>query len=210
VTAQPGYDELAAAYDEAFPAGYASALERHAIALFVDELRATGLRGPVLDVGCGTGHITGDLASHGVDAVGVDPSEGMLSIARKRYPGLRWHQGDATLTQLPDGQRSLAGIVARFSLIHVEPANVPRILAGWVERLQSGARVLVAFQCSDDTAVGWQEFDHKVARAWRWHPDAMSAAMTAAGLSERWRLVVQPDGTHHRFVECHLVHRLDG
>jgi trans-aconitate methyltransferase len=209
VTEQPGYDALAAAYDEAFPSGYGSTLERHAVDLFEEELLAAGLVGPVLDVGCGTGHIAHDLASRGVDVMGIDPSAAMLSIARKRYPALRWHQDDATLGRLPDDHPSLAGIVARFSLIHVEPVSVPGILARWTGRLQTGAPVMVAFQCSDDHARPWIEFDHKVARAWRWHPDAMSGALTAAGLTESWRLVAQPRGGHHRFAECHLVHRLD-
>jgi SAM-dependent methyltransferase len=209
VTAQPGYDALAAAYDEAFPAGYGSALERHAVALFADELLATTLAGPVLDVGCGTGHIAQDLSSRGLDVVGVDPSAAMLSIARERYPALLWRQGDATLGELPDDQPPLAGIVARFSLIHVEPASLPGILARWVELLQPGALVMVAFQCGDDADRPWREFDHRVARAWRWHPHAMAEALTQAGLTERWRLLAQPTGQHHRFVECHLVHGLD-
>jgi hypothetical protein len=37
----------------------------------------------------------------------------------------------------------------------------------------------------------------------------MAEALTATGLSERWRLVT-PAGGVHRFVECHLVHQLDG
>ena len=207
VRTQPGYDELAAAYDEAFPTGYGSALERHAVDLFVEEVRSTGLDGPVLDVGCGTGHITNDLASRGLDVVGLDSSEAMLAIARRHYPSLRWHHGDARLPQLPDGQPPLAGIVARFSLIHVDPAQVPGILASWAERLQVGATVMVAFQCSDDPVLPHVEFDHKVARAWRWRPDAMAETLTAAGLTERWRLVAQADGLR-RFAECHLVHGL--
>jgi trans-aconitate methyltransferase len=209
MTAQPGYDALAAAYDEAFPAGFGSARERHAVALLADELLATGLVGPVLDVGCGTGHIAHDLSSRGLDVVGVDPSAAMLSMARGRYPTLRWRHDDAALGRLPHDHPSAAGIVARFSLIHAEPASVPGILARWVELLQPGALVMVAFQCSDEGEWPWREFDHRVARAWRWHPDAMSEAMTAAGLSERWRLVVQPSGGHHRFAECHLLHGLD-
>ena len=43
-----------------------------------------------------------------------------------------------------------------------------------------------------------------VARAWRWHPDAMAAALRTAGLSERWRLVTPPDDMP-RIAECHLV-----
>lgn len=204
---QPGYDELATAYDAAFPAGYTSALERHAMAIFAQDLVATGKAGPVLDIGCGTGHVTHDLSSYGLDVVGMDPSTAMLALARQHYPQLRWTSGDANLWHLADDFPALAGIAARFSLIHVDPDQLPGILASWTGRLQPGAHVLVAFQCSDDPAVPVREFDHKVARAWRWHPDAMAAALTTAGFAERWRLVSEPHGLH-RFAECHLVHQL--
>jgi trans-aconitate methyltransferase len=126
---QLGYDEMAPAYDDAFPTGYGSAAERHAIALFADDRVATGLSGPVVDVGCETGHITHDLSSHGLDVMGIDPSTAMLALAQRRYPDMRWRVGDASLRDLPEGRVPLAGIVARFSLIHVEPDAVPGILS---------------------------------------------------------------------------------
>ena len=201
---QPGYNEMAYVYDEAFPTGYTSAVERHAVAIFAEDLVAAGPSGPVVDVGCGAGHIAYDLSSRGLDVVGVDPSTAMLALGQQRYPDLSWVLGDATLAQLTEGYPALAGIIARFSLIHVAPETLPGILTTWVQRLQLGAQVMVAFQCSDDPARPVREFDHRVARAWRWHPDAMAAALRTAGLSERWRLVTTPDDMH-RFAECHLV-----
>ncbi len=163
VNVQPGYNEVAYAYDEAFPTGYSSAVERHAVALFADDVTATGPSGPVVDVGCGTGHIAHDLAARGLDVVGIDPSTAMLALAEDRYPDMRWVSGDATLSQLDGGHRALGGIIARFSLIHVDPQTVPAILNNWVLRLQPGAHVMVAFQCSEDPARPVLEFDHRVA-----------------------------------------------
>lgn len=131
----------------------------------------------------------------------------MLALAQERYPGMRWILGDATLAQFPHEHRVLAGVVARFSLIHVNPRNVPDILTRWAERLQLGGYVMVAFQCSEDPTLPVRGFDHKVAPAWRWHPDAMAAALARAGLSERWRVVTTADDVH-RFPECHIVHQL--
>ncbi|WP_219924542.1 class I SAM-dependent methyltransferase [Nocardioides campestrisoli] len=204
---QPGYDALASAYDEAFPTGYATLVERHVVALFAEELLADGPAGPVVDLGCGAGHITHDLDRRGLDVLGVDPSTGMLDLARRRYPQLRWHRDDAALGRLPVDLSPLAGILARFSLIHVPPETVPEVLAAWAARLRPGAHVLVAFQVSEDPGSPVLEFDHAVARAWRWHPDAMAAALAEAGLSERWRLVSQPDDSN-RFSTCHLACRL--
>lgn len=40
--------------------------------------------GPVLDLACGTGRIALLLSERGYDVVGIDDSEGMLSIFRKK------------------------------------------------------------------------------------------------------------------------------
>ena len=41
-------------------------------------------RGLVLDLGCGTGSMTEELASYGYDMIGVDNSEEMLEIAMNK------------------------------------------------------------------------------------------------------------------------------
>lgn len=48
----------------------------------------------VLDLGCGYGCYTDYFAQIGADAVGVDGSEKMIAMARKRYPGLRFTVAD--------------------------------------------------------------------------------------------------------------------
>jgi len=49
----------------------------------------------VLDVGCGTGHLTAAIADAGADVVGVDRAATMLADARSNYPGLPFVRGDA-------------------------------------------------------------------------------------------------------------------
>lgn len=44
----------------------------------------------VLDVGCGNGSFTAQLAEHGHDVVGVDPSPDGIRIAQAAYPHLRF------------------------------------------------------------------------------------------------------------------------
>jgi len=66
-----------------------------------------GLRGgpPVLDLGCGSGLVTGRLARAGLRVVGVDRSEAMLRIARRRCarfgPRVRLVRGDLARLRLP-------------------------------------------------------------------------------------------------------------
>src|SRR5262249_35286620 len=49
----------------------------------------------VLDLGCGTGHLTAAIAKAGACVVGIDQSPEMIAQARKHYPNLRFESGDA-------------------------------------------------------------------------------------------------------------------
>jgi trans-aconitate methyltransferase len=49
----------------------------------------------ILDLGCGTGHLTAQIAVAGAEAIGIDKSAAMLDEARKQYPHLRFEQADA-------------------------------------------------------------------------------------------------------------------
>lgn len=51
---------------------------------YVGLARASG--GPVVELGCGTGRILMEVAAHGVQITGVDPSEEMLDVLRSKAP----------------------------------------------------------------------------------------------------------------------------
>jgi len=205
VAPQPGYDALADLYHRTFPEPFQTALERRAVDAFADLAIAARDAGPttavsIVDVGCGTGGVSAHLGARGLSVRGVDPSRAMLAIARAQHPDLTWSNGDADLTDVD--LSDVAGVIARFSLIHLPPDRVRSTLADWAERLPAGAVLLVATQSSD--APGVHEFDHAVARAWRWHADALADAVTTAGFDELWRTVSRPDDDH-RFPEVHLT-----
>ncbi len=69
--------------------------DRAVLATFT-ELVLRDRLGPVADVGCGPGRITGYLHHLGLDAFGVDLSPGMLAVARQALPGLRFVKGSMT------------------------------------------------------------------------------------------------------------------
>ncbi|MEU6673801.1 class I SAM-dependent methyltransferase [Streptomyces sp. NPDC046925] len=83
--------------------------ERAVLALFADLVRARG-GGPVADVGCGAGRITAHLRQLDVDAFGIDLSPGMLDVARRDHPGVRFELGSMTDLALADA--SVTGLVA--------------------------------------------------------------------------------------------------
>jgi len=50
----------------------------------------------ILDLGCGTGHLTNQIATAGATVVGVDKSKSMIEEAGRLYPELRFEITDAT------------------------------------------------------------------------------------------------------------------
>jgi trans-aconitate methyltransferase len=56
----------------------------------------------ILDLGCGTGQLTSDIAQSGAEVVGLDNSEDMLAEAQKNFPTLRFVLADASHFRLPD------------------------------------------------------------------------------------------------------------
>lgn len=154
------YDAVADLYAELFgDEELAEPEDRDAIVAW-----AAGCEGPVLDAGCGPGHWTAALARRGVQVAGVDLSTQFLAHARRRYPGLRFQQAD--LRRLPSEDGSWAGVLAWFSLIHFEPADMRRALAEIRRVLRPEGRMLLGFFTTDGDEP--QVFAHKVAPAWAW------------------------------------------
>jgi trans-aconitate 2-methyltransferase len=50
----------------------------------------------VLDLGCGTGHLTAEIAKRGASVIGLDSSQEMLDQAAQAHPTIEFVHGDAT------------------------------------------------------------------------------------------------------------------
>ncbi|MBI2823535.1 MAG: methyltransferase domain-containing protein [Planctomycetia bacterium] len=50
----------------------------------------------ILDLGCGTGHLTAQIAAAGAEVIGLDLSEEMVREARRNFPQLAFQTADAT------------------------------------------------------------------------------------------------------------------
>ncbi|QKW38106.1 class I SAM-dependent methyltransferase [Actinomadura sp. NAK00032] len=177
------YDAVATLYADMFSDSLDGLpLERAMLTAFADLVRG---KGPVAELGCGPGHVTAFLHSLGLDASGLDLSPAMIARARADHPHLSFAEGTMTALDLPDG--GLAGALAWYSIIHLEPAEVPRAFAEFHRVLAPGGHLLLGFQSG-----GGQEpegFDHKVVRAYRWPIDAVADAGRRAGLTEVARML---------------------
>ena len=117
-------------------------------------------QGPVMDLGCGSGHDLVLLATAGVAAIGVDPSAVLLSAAAARpnaTPLVR-----ALGESLPFRDATLAGCRIERVLIHVDdPASVLREV---VRCLRPGA-LLTVFE-PDWSRYRVQDDPHGNSAAW--------------------------------------------
>ncbi len=57
----------------------------------------------ILDLGCGTGLASAPLIERGYHVTGVDPSEPMLAIAKRKLPSATWQVGNAESLPFKDG-----------------------------------------------------------------------------------------------------------
>lgn len=97
-----------------------------------------GPRDRVLDLACGTGDFAEICRAAGACAVGLDFSRGMLTAARRRFPGLGiFVQGDALRLPFADG--SFTAAVSGFALRNF--VAIPPVLDELARVLQPGGRL---------------------------------------------------------------------
>lgn len=90
-------------------------------ARLVDAMVGRGAR--ILDAGCGSGRVGGELSRRGHDVVGVDVDPVLIEAAVEDHPGPRWIVEDLAELDLP-----AQGVQGRFDAI-VSAGNVMAFLA---------------------------------------------------------------------------------
>lgn len=159
-------------------------------------------RGPVADVGCGTGRVSAHLAARGVDVFGVDLSPGMIDVARRTYPHLRFNVG--AVEDLPIQDAALGGLLAWYSLIHTPPERLPAVVSECARVLKPGAWLLTAFQAGEGERVERSTaYGHAVTMTnYRHAAQHVISALETGGFNLHTQLHRSPEGveTAHQAI----------
>lgn len=162
------------------------------LALFVDLVQDAG-GGPVADIGCGPGYVTGHLQEAGLDVFGIDLSSEMIAIARRDYPDMSFEVGTMTDLQLADG--SLAGIVAFWSIVHVPDDAMPGVCEQFRRVLRPGAPLLIGFHVGDETRHRTEGYSGRPVNldSYRRRPSTVADWLRDARFTIEAEVVMRPD-----------------
>jgi SAM-dependent methyltransferase len=173
------YDLLASEYAERFCDELESKpFDRNQLQRFAEAIPG----GTVCDIGCGPGHVTAHLESLGIDVIGVDLSPRMIAEAKRRYPSIGFQVGD--MLDLKMEARSLGGIVALYSIIHLRRDMLQEAFRETNRVLRPGGLLLASFhkgqgELHEDEVLGTQvSFDCTL-----FEPNEVALAMEEAGFS---------------------------
>ncbi|WP_392964302.1 class I SAM-dependent DNA methyltransferase [Streptomyces sp. LN245] len=195
------YDTVAADYAELLKDELGRPLDLAMLAAFAERVRADG-GGAVADLGCGPGRVTVHLEKLGLDAFGIDLSPGMVAVARRTHPHLRFEVG--TMTGLGLGDGTLAGALVWYSTVHTPIDELPVMFAEFHRVLAPGGHLLIAFKVGDEQVRLEHAYGHDVdLDVHRFPPERVAGLLRNAGLSEVARLVREaeaPEKTPQAFV----------
>jgi SAM-dependent methyltransferase len=201
------YDTVAADYATLVPPAFdRDIFGRAMLAAFAELVRDAG-NGPVADVGCGPGHVTAHLHSLGLTAFGVDLSPGMVEVARRNHPGLRFDVGSMTALEQPDGK--LGGVLAWWSLVHTPPEVLPVVFDEFHRVLAPGGHVLLGFHAGDERRHKKKGYGgHPMSvDVYLMPPDRVAGVAARAGLEARARLFLDREGLGNTAGACLLLRK---
>ncbi len=158
--------------------------------------------GPVVEVGCGPGHITAYLADQGADATGIDLTPAMVEEARRRFPDGRYELGDLRRLMRPPGAGGWGAVLGWYSLIHLAASELPGALDALVRPLAPGGTLALALHAGDQVHHHTSWFEHAVDLDFVFHgPAEMVPLLEGAGLTDVEWYVRGPLSARHEWTE---------
>lgn len=149
----------------------------------------------ILDLGCGTGLLTRELATAGRQVIGVDPAVAMLAYAR-RQPGaerVEWVEGDSSA--LGKREADLLVMTGNVAQVFLDDEAWQRTLQDIHAALRVGG--YVAFESRNPDDRGWE----------RWNPESTFQRIDSPfGPLESWLEVINvSDGKVHFKAYNHFL-----
>jgi trans-aconitate methyltransferase len=152
----------------------------------------------ILDLGCGTGHLTSRIAQSGAFVIGMDRSWPMLLEARKNYPELMLVVGDATAFRFA---RPFDAVFSNAVLHWILAAE--KVVECVVQALRPGGRFVLEMGAKGNieqfrAAVHETLAQMGYAEGVSWNPKYFPTETKYSALLERHGLVVQTATTFER------------
>ncbi|MGB8650385.1 MAG: DUF480 domain-containing protein [Mycobacteriales bacterium] len=170
---------------EAYADSHADALTAPSFERWLLSEVAREATGPVIEVGCGPGHVTAFLVDQGADAQGLDFSPAMLDQARARHPGIRFQRGDQRQLMRPDGAPGWSAVVAWFSLVYLPPEELAPTVAALARPLAPGGTLVIGTLTGGGLRRATEWLGHEVAFTLVKHTrESVLEAVRQAGLSD--------------------------
>ena len=120
----------------------------------------------ILDAGCGAGvPVTKYLADEGYSIIGIDISEGMLSLARKHVPEGQFIKVD--MTEMDFSDDTFDGIVSFYAIIHIPREKHANLFKKFHSILKPNGIILIGLGVSEwegiedyfDARMFWSHYD---------------------------------------------------
>lgn len=152
-------------------------------------------RGPVLDIGCGTGQLISRLQEAGVTALGVDTDTSMVAEAQAQ--GLTVHRADANeyLESQPEG--TFGAIVATQLVEHLPLAALVRLLELSVSRLRPGGILVAETPNPESLIVLGNSYILDPTHVWPMHPSLLVFLCESAGFRDVRLQFFSPAEAYH-------------
>ncbi|HET7665988.1 MAG TPA: DUF480 domain-containing protein [Mycobacterium sp.] len=146
---------------------------------------------PVMDAGCGPGHVTAYLAAAGADAQGLDLSQEMVAEAQQRHPDVGYEVGDLRRLMRPAAAVGWGAVLGWYSLIHLAASELPGAVAALARPLAAGGLLVLGLHAGAEVrrVTSWFEVEVPALDVVLHDPAAVVAAVQAAGLTNvEWYL----------------------
>jgi FMN phosphatase YigB (HAD superfamily)/precorrin-6B methylase 2 len=148
----------------------------------------------VLDAGCGMGRVAIELARRGLDVVGVDLDDDLLTFARQSEPSIRWVHADLATMRL--GRMFDVVAMPGNVMIFCRPADRPAIIRNAAAHLDDDGLLVAGFDLLPAAeALTLAEYDELCAanglelvqRCSTWQADAYQGGPYAVSVHRRRR-----------------------